>query len=111
MTFLYLNSDKMGEGDPELGKKLMKLFLNELAKSNEKIDMIGCVNSAINLTTKGSEVIDALKILQQKGARIATCSTCLDFHDKRADLMIGDIGTMDQTVNIMAQATKVIKPN
>jgi len=29
MTFLYLNSDKMGEGDPELGQKLLVIFLHE----------------------------------------------------------------------------------
>jgi hypothetical protein len=27
MTFLYLTSDKMGEGEPELGRKLLKSFL------------------------------------------------------------------------------------
>lgn len=111
MTFLYLNSDKMGQGDPILGKKLIKSFLNELAKSDVKIDLIGCVNTGINLTTKGSEVIDTLKIMQQKGARIATCGTCLDFYAKRADLIIGEIGTMDQTVKIMSEAAKVIRPN
>lgn len=101
----------MGQGDLALGQKLLRSFLNELAKSNVKIDFIGCVNSGINLTTKGSEVIDALEILQQKGARIATCGTCLDFYDKRNDLMIGEIGTMDQTVKIMSEAERVISPN
>lgn len=47
MTFLYLNSDKMGDGDPELGRKLMKVFLKTLLESGEKIDMIGCVNNLV----------------------------------------------------------------
>ena len=111
MIFLFLNSDKMGEGEPELGKKLMISFLKELAKSDIKIDVIGCVNSGINLTTEGSDAITSLRELQQKGARIATCGTCLDFHNKREDLLIGDIGSMDQTVRIMSKADRVIKPN
>ncbi len=111
MTFLYLNSDKMGEGNPELGKKLMAIFLSELAKSDVRIDMIGCVNSGINLTTKGSEVLESLKALERRGAVIATCITCLDFHGKKDDLLIGRTGTMSQTVQIMAQADKVIRPN
>ncbi len=111
MTFLYLNSDKMGQGDPELGKKLMKSFLSELAKSDVQIDVIGCVNSGINLTTEGSEVIDSLKALEAKGAQIATCGTCLDFHKRREDLLIGGVGTMDMTVQVMANADKVIRPN
>jgi selenium metabolism protein YedF len=111
MIFLYLNSDKMGTGEPELGKKLMVSFLGELAKSGMKVDVIGCVNSGINLTTAGSEVITSLRELEQKGARIASCGTCLDFYNKQKDLLIGEIGTMDQTVLIMSKADKVIKPN
>ena len=111
MTFLYLNSDKMGDGDPILGKKLMRIFLSELAKSSTKIDVIGCVNSGINLTTKGSDVIDSLKKFEEKDAIIATCVTCLDFHKRRDELIIGDIGTMDKTIEIMSQADKVIRPN
>ncbi|MCF7857854.1 MAG: sulfurtransferase-like selenium metabolism protein YedF [Candidatus Cloacimonetes bacterium] len=111
MIFLYLNSDKMGQGEPELGKKLMAAFLRTLAKSDINIDVIGCVNSGINLTTEGSVAIKSLRDLEQKGARIASCGTCLDFHNKRDDLLIGEIGSMDQTVLIMSKADKVIKPN
>jgi selenium metabolism protein YedF len=111
MTFLYLNSDKMGVGDEELGKKLMRIFLSELAKSSVRIDVIGCVNSGINLTTSGSEVLESLKNLQERGARIATCGTCLDYHGRREELQIGEVGTMEMTVQIMAQADKVIRPN
>ena len=110
MTFLYLNSDHMGHGDPVLGQKLMRSFLSELAKSNVQVDIIGCVNSGINLTAEGSPVLESLQILQNRGAMIATCATCLDYHEKREELAIGTIGTMDQTVQVMANADKVIRP-
>jgi len=110
MTFLYLNSDKMGEGDPVLGKKLMKIFLQTLLENGEKIDMIGCVNSAINLTTEGSEVIDTLKEFEKKGARIATCGTCLDFHKLREKVIVGEVGTMKTAVEVMVKADKIIRP-
>jgi len=73
MTLLYLNSDKMGDGDLHLGKKLMKIFLVELEKSGVTIDKISCVNSAINLTTSGSHVIEVLKRFEEKGAKIELC--------------------------------------
>lgn len=111
MTFLYLNSDQMGQGEPELGKKLMAAFLRELAKSDTVIDVVGCVNSGIHLTTEGSDVIPSLKALADKGARIATCGTCLEYYNKEDDLLIGEIGRMDQTVVIMSQADRVIRPN
>ena len=111
MTFLYLNSDKMGEGNPELGKKLLKSFLSELAESDVVVNMVGCVNSGINLTTEGSEVIDSLKVLEEKGAMIASCGSCLDFHDQREKLLIGSIGTMNNVIEIMVNAKKIIRPN
>ena len=110
MTILYLNSNTMGSGEPELGKKLLKAFINKLAESEHKIDLIGCVNSGIELTTEGSDIIDSLKVLESKGAQIATCGTCLDYHGLRDDLLIGGVGNMEDTVNIMLNADKVIKP-
>jgi len=111
MTFLYLNSDKMGDGDPELGKKLMKIFLRTLLESGEKIDMIGCVNSAINLTTGDEEALEILKRFEQKGSLISSCGTCLEFHGKKDKLLIGGTGTMKNAVEIMLKAYKIIRPN
>jgi selenium metabolism protein YedF len=110
MTLLYLHSDQMGVGDPALGKKLLKSFLSELAKSDVKLDIVGCVNSEINLITEGSEVLESFKALETKGARIASCDTCLDHYHKRDKLLIGEISTMDMTVAVMSSANKVIRP-
>ena len=111
MTFLYLNSDKMGEGDPELGRKLMISFLQELEKSNVRVDMIGAVNSGINLTTQEGQALLIFKRMEQKGAKIATCGTCLEHYQKQDDLLIGQVGTMDMTVMVMAAADRIIRPN
>ena len=111
MTFLYLNSDKMGEGDPQLGRQLLITFLKKLAESNTKIDVVGCVNSGVYLTTEGSKVIDSMRKLKAKGAKIATCGTCLEHFDLEDKLLIGEIGTMDGTVKIMSIADMIIRPN
>ena len=110
MTFLYLNSDQMGSGDPILGKKLLLSFLSEMAKSDLTINAVGLANSGINLTIEGSEALDSLKALQGKGARIASCGTCLDHFKVREKLQIGEIGTMDMMVAVIGGADKVIQP-
>lgn len=110
MNFLYLSSDKMGEGDPELGRKLLAVFLEKLAASDVRVDAVGCVNSGIFLTTEGSSVLESLRRLEERGARIVTCGTCLDYHHRRDRLEIGEVGTMDGTVQIMATAERVIRP-
>lgn len=110
MTLLYLNSDQMGMGEPALGRKLLSLFLEKLALSDVRVDLVGCVNSGVLLTTEGSPVIDSLRRFEAKGARIATCGTCLDHLGLREKLLVGEVGTMDMTVQAMATADRVIRP-
>jgi hypothetical protein len=74
------------------------------------VDLIGCVNSAVNLTTEGSDVIDILKTFEENGATIATCGTCLNHYGRRDALVIGRVGTMAMAVEIMTTADKIIKP-
>ena len=110
MTLLYLNSDQMGSGDAELGRKLLRLFLANLAASQTPIDLVGCVNSGVRLTTQGSEVIEHLEALKARGARIASCGTCLEHLGLEAKLLIGEVGSMEQSGQAMAMADKVIHP-
>lgn len=111
MNFLYLNSDKMGEGDPELGRKLLVIFLEKLAASDVQVDVIGCVNNGIFLTTTpDGPALESLRRLEARGARIATCGTCLDHHNRHDLLQIGEVGGMDGTVQLMATADRVIRP-
>lgn len=110
MNFLYLNSDQMGSGDQALGRRLLCIFLEKLARSDVRIDAVGCVHSAVLLTTRQGEALDSLKRLQEKGARIATCGTCLEHYGLRDELLIGEVGTMDGTVQIMATAERIIRP-
>ena len=109
MTFLYLNSDKMGDGDPALGSKLMLAFLKNLAASDTPVDLVGCVNDGIRLTSEGSEALPYLKELESRGAQIATCGTCLDHMGMQDRLAIGVVGNMEQTVQVMASADKIIR--
>jgi selenium metabolism protein YedF len=110
MTFLYLSSDRMGNGDDELGRLLMKNFLAFLAESDTRIDSVGCVNDGVRLTTEGSQVLYSLRVLSERGARITSCVTCLEHLGLDGKLRIGDVGTMPQTVEAMSAADKIIQP-
>lgn len=110
MNFLYLNSDKMGEGDAELGRRLLVSFLEKLAASDVPVDVVGCVNNGVLLTTEDTPALASLQKLQARGARIATCGTCLDYHGRRDALRIGEVGSMEGTVAMMATATRIIRP-
>lgn len=110
MNLLYLKSKCMGSGDDSLGEKLLAAFLKNLADSDQQIDVVGCVNSAVELTTAKGEILESLKILEAKGAMIASCGTCLDFYGLRDKLLIGSVGNMAQSVEILSTADRVISP-
>lgn len=110
MTFLYLNSDRMGTGDDGLGRRLLVAFLEKLAESGVSVDLVGCVNSAVYLTTSEGPALEALRKLHHGGTRVASCGTCLDHFGLRDSLQIGEVGAMDDTVRTMAGADRVIRP-
>ncbi|MBU1238634.1 DsrE family protein [Myxococcota bacterium] len=89
----------------------MVAFLLELAKSDTEIHMVGCLNSAITFTTAEGDALEALRLLEHKGARIATCGTCLDYHGLRDSLLIGEAGNMAQAVSLLTTADRIIRPN
>lgn len=110
MTFVSSNSDRMGQGDDDLGSRLLASFLATLARSEVRMDFVGCVNGGVFLTSEGSPVLDSLRALEARGARIAICGTCLDHHGRRDKLAIGAVGGMQQTVEMFATADRVIAP-
>jgi hypothetical protein len=111
MTFLYLNSDTRGNGpDKTLGQKLLSLFLEKLVSSRVAVDMVGCVNGGVFLTTCEGPALESLRLLEGRGARIASCGTCLDRLGLRDSLKIGEVGAMDMTVQIMSTADKILQP-
>ncbi len=109
-TVLYLKSDRMGHGDEELGRTLLKAFLSTVLASERKIDLVVCVNSAIRLTTEGSPVVEELRDLEGQGTEILSCGTCLRFHQLEGKVVIGRIGDMAGTVGALFEAEKVIAP-
>jgi len=68
------------------------------------------VNSGIFLTTEGSEVIDALKELEEMGVEILSCGTCLDFFNRKDKLEVGLASNMFDITSALMQAEKVVIP-
>ena len=99
----------MGVGDYELGKKLLVTFLSKLADSEVAIDHVACVNSGIFLTTEECPALESIGKIAAKGARIATCGTCLKHFARKDRLLIGEVGTMDETLELLTSADRVIR--
>lgn len=91
---LIISSDKLGEGDEKLGKLLMKNFMISLEEQDNLPYSIIFINNGVKLTTKGSDVIDVIKVLIEKGIEIMSCGTCLDYYNLKDKLEVGTITNM-----------------
>ena len=100
----------MGEGEPALGKILMKGFLYALSQMDTLPETILFYNGGVMLTTEGSESLEDLKAMEEQGVKIYSCGTCLDFYNRKDLLKVGEVTNMYTIVELMAKAEKILKP-
>ncbi|WP_373600155.1 sulfurtransferase-like selenium metabolism protein YedF [Paraclostridium bifermentans] len=107
-TCIFINSDKMGNGNDELGTVLMKGYIYTLTESKPYPKSILFVNSAVKLTTENEATVENLKILQDAGVEILSCGTCLDYYGLKEDLKVGTVTNMYTIVETMNNSSKTI---
>jgi len=108
-TVMLIASDRFGEGAEELGRLLMKNFIITLVEVPETPDRMLFVNSGVLLTTEGSEVLEALAQLGNKGVEIASCGVCLDFYHCKDKLRAGTVTNMFTIAESLLKAGSVIR--
>ena len=106
---LFVTSDRLGDGPDELGRLLMKNFIITLLESAELPDKILFVNSGVLLTTEGSDLLEALEKLGNRGVELFSCGVCLDFFGKREALRAGTVTNMFSIVETVMSGTGVVR--
>lgn len=105
---VFIGKEQIGEGDPELGGSLMKMFLYTLTQDDDAPSYILFMNSGVNLPVRDEQVIEHLKVLQEKGAQVLVCGTCLNFYGMADNLKVGLVSNMYDIVDAMKAVNKVI---
>lgn len=109
-TVVVIASDRMGEGNDELGKVLIKGFIFAVTQLEELPKTILFYNGGATLTTEGSESLADLKLLEEQGVEILTCGTCLDYYGLKDKLCVGNVTNMYTIVETMNAADKIMRP-
>ncbi|PLY03496.1 MAG: sulfurtransferase-like selenium metabolism protein YedF [Desulfuromonas sp.] len=109
-TVLFVTSDCLGEGDPELGRILLRNFLITLNEASSRPDTILFLNAGVKLTVEGAETIEALNRLACDGVDIAACGLCLEFYNLKEKLAVGRISNMLETIETLQSAGRIIRP-
>ena len=109
-TVVVISSDKMGEGEAELGTILMKGFVYALTQLETLPTGILLYNKGAYLSCEGSPVLEDLQILSEAGVEILTCGTCLNYYGLEEKLKAGSVANMYMIVETQAKADLIIKP-
>lgn len=107
---VVMASDRMGEGNDELGKVLAKSFIFAVTQLEELPKTMLFYNGGATLTCEGSECLEDLKSLEAQGVEIQTCGTCLDYYGLKEKLAVGSVTNMYSIVETMAGAAKILRP-
>ena len=108
-TVVTISSDRMGEGNDELGKVLIKGFIFALSQLEELPSTILFYNGGATITTEDSASLADLKNMEAQGVEILTCGTCLDYYGIKDKLAVGSVTNMYTIVEKMMNADKIIK--
>ena len=109
-TIVVIDSDKMGDGDEEFSKTLLKGFIYALSSQDIPPAKILFYNTGVRLTTEGSASSEDLKVLEKAGAKIYSCGACLNNYGLTEKLSVGEVTNMYDIVSYLMEADLVIRP-
>ncbi len=107
---VYIGADEMGRGAAELGNILIRGFLHTLNEVEPLPDTLIFVNTGVKLVVEGSPVLEDLRMLQDKGAEILACGTCLNYLELTEQVAIGTVSNMYDIAGALLGAGKVVAP-
>lgn len=105
-----VTADCMGRGDDDLGKVLLRAFINSLGEAERLPGHMVFYNSGIHVALEGSDTVPALRELETRGVEILVCGTCLDFYGMKERLAVGRVSNMFRITEVLSQAGHVVYP-
>jgi selenium metabolism protein YedF len=107
---IAVTSDKMGEGDEDLGHLLMSNFIKALKDLDRLPRKMVFYNRGVTLVSDNSPVIEHLRDLEKMGVEMLICATCVHHYSIETKLAAGILSNMYTIAEVMASSGNVIKP-
>jgi selenium metabolism protein YedF len=105
-----ITSDKMGEGDSELGYLLMANFIKALKDLDKLPQHMVFYNRGVTLAVKDSPVVEHISDLEKMGVEIHLCATCVNYYKLEKNIEVGTLSNMYSIAEIMASAGNIVRP-
>ena len=105
---VLIATDRLGNGDDELGKKLIVSFIKTIKEMGDELWRLVLVNNGVKLTIDDSPVLEDLVAYENDGLTILVCGTCLTHFGLLEAKKVGETTNMLDIVTAMQLADKVI---
>ncbi len=109
-SLVYIDGEFMGRGSEELGRILMRAFLNTIKDLEVRPWRLIFINSGVKLVALDSEYLNILKDIEDLGIEIIACGTCLDYFHLKDRIGVGRVSNMFEIMTSFNEATNVIRP-
>ncbi|MBX6424060.1 sulfurtransferase-like selenium metabolism protein YedF [Thermosulfurimonas sp. F29] len=110
LRVVVISSDRMGDGDEDLGRRLLINFLKTLPEVSPPPQALIFYNRGVFLVTEGAPALEALKTLEDRGVEIIACWTCLSHYGLEDKLGVGRAGNMYEILSLLMRATVILRP-
>jgi selenium metabolism protein YedF len=107
---VVVSSELMGQGDEELGRKLIISFFVALSVLDTMPSAVMFYNSGVKLAMNDSPVIGILHEIEEKGVEILICGTCVDYYNIGDRVNVGRISDMYIITQKLSETGNIIKP-
>jgi selenium metabolism protein YedF len=107
-TVVFAADPGLGRSDPALGKILMRSFLTTIADLPTPPDEIVLMQGSVRLVCEGSDCLEAIGQLEQRGVSILACGTCLDYFGLMDKVKVGTVSNMAEIVETLMGAGRII---
>ncbi|MDI6709551.1 MAG: sulfurtransferase-like selenium metabolism protein YedF [Bacillota bacterium] len=104
---LVIQTESLGQGSEELGRRLITQFLSTLAANETVPERVVLLNGGVKLACQGSESMAALRDLAARGVEILACGTCLNHFDLNGQLTVGRPTNAYEVLNLLLQGDVV----
>lgn len=106
---VVISTDQMG-GNRELGKMLMRGYVNSLSQQDRLPSKIVLYNSGVLITDKDSDTVITLREMSEAGVDIILCGVCVDFFDFKEKMGVGRISNMMEIATVTSNASHIVYP-
>ncbi|WP_321375496.1 DsrE family protein [uncultured Draconibacterium sp.] len=107
-TLIQITHNGMGPGNEELGQLLVKNYLTLLCEEAKLPKVITFYNEGVKLICSGSEALESLQQLAEKGVKLVACKTCLNHFQILDKVEVGIPGTMVDIMHFQKVAEKIV---